>query len=695
MYYHQNKLQLMLKRNSLIGLCIIVFACQAQPNFNQDVSGSKNLKAESYHGTVGRQIAELIENYTYKKTPLNDSISGLIYERYIKAFDSNKTYFFQTDIEEFEQGKFWLDDALKNNDLSFAYYVFNVFQKRYINSLKYSLTVINQPFKFDKLDTFFYNREKLAWFKNEQEMQHWWKKRVNYDLLNLKLAGSDSTKSVATLKKRYEDLIAQSEKLNNQDVFQIFMNAFTESVDPHTNYFNPANAANFNIEQSRTLEGIGATLTIESEMITIASIVVGGPADKSKLLHVKDRIIGVAQGKDGDFTDIIGWRLDNAIQLIRGPKGTTVKLKILPSGEASTAEPKIIEIVRDKIVLKDQLAKKKVKTIKQEGKTVKIGIIDIPAFYMNFKDYQAGDPNYQSTTRDVRMLIDSLKNEKIDALVIDLRSNGGGSLLEAIDLTGLFIKTGPVVQVRDMQNNVQVNMDQNPSVAWDGPLTVIVDRFSASASEIFAGAIQDWGRGIIIGTQTYGKGTVQTAINMQKLLPALGEKSGQINLTMAKFYRICGGSTQHKGVMPNIQFPMIYSADKYGESAQPSALPWDEIKPCNYVQINNLSLISADLKNKHEQRMKKSADYQFMLEDIKDNNKQEKEVSIILSEEKLKKQRDDDAEKTLDRNNRRRKARGLKPLKKGESKPTGEEDYDFIEDESLKITADLINIVKK
>lgn len=684
----------MLKKISLVGILLIALSCKADPRFTDSVEGSKNLAPETYHGTIAHQILDMIEQYNYKKVAVNDSISSLLLTQYIKSIDPNKTYFLEEDILLFEKSRHLLDDDIRNNDLSFAYYVFNVFQKRYLDCIKYSLSVASQPFKFERKKQFKYNREKENWIKTDAEMKSWWYDKVTYDLLNLKMAGSDSTKSVETLKKRYEDLISQSEKLNNQDVFQFYMNAFTEVLDPHTNYFNPNNAANFNIEQSRTLEGIGATLSIENEMITIASIVVGGPADKSKKLHIKDKIIGVAQGSDGAFTDIIGWRLDNAIQLIRGKKGTIAKLKIIPSGKDATSEPVIIEIVRDRIVLEDQSAKGKIKTVTQNGKIYKIGIINIPQFYMDFKAYQEGVPDYKSTTRDVRKLIDSLKKQDIEGLVIDLRSNGGGSLVEAIDLTGLFIRVGPVVQVRDIENRVQVNMDQNPNIEWSGPLCVMVDRFSASASEIFAGAIQDWNRGVIIGNQTFGKGTVQTAIDMQRLLPDLGTKSGQTNLTMAKFYRISGGSTQHKGVVPDIQFPTIFKADKYGESSHPAALAWDEIHPCNYVPLNNLSLINQELNTEHQKRMQKSIDYQWLVDDIKEMNKEENETTVSLNEAEFKIKRDKDAEKALDRLNKKRVAKGLKALKKGEDKPANEQDTDFVSDETLQIIGNLIQKTK-
>ena len=447
----------------------------------------------------------------------------------------------------------------------------------------------------------------------------------------------------------------------------------------------------------------------------VAEIIPGGPAFKAKTLGVDDRIIAVAQGKNGEFVDVVGWRIDVTVTKIKGPKGTVVRLKVIPAGQELSAQPRIVELVRDKVVLEEQSAKKTIKSVTTNGITYKVGIINIPAFYADFKAMQAGDPNYKSTTRDVRLLLDTLKKQKVDAVIIDLRSNGGGSLPEAISLTGLFIKTGPVVQVRDARNKVEIDSDKDPSIAWNGPLGVIVDRFSASASEIFAGAIQDYGRGIITGTQTYGKGTVQQGIDMARVIGPVntamltarnikdgksdkaasttGEDAprfGQINLTMAKFYRINGSSTQHKGVMPDVEFPMVFPADDFGESSEPTALPWDTIEPSNYTRVGNLDLIKRQLISLHDTRMKTSLDYKNLQEDIEEFKKRAGETSVTLNEVKLKKERDEKEASNLARDNARRVSQGLPPLKKGELKPKS--DVDFLRDESLKIMGDFMQI---
>ena len=677
------------------------------------VPGSNNLEPTEQQSMVCKTVAKFITSYNYKKVELNDSLSTIIYNRYLKSLDETHTYLLASDIQDFDKYKHSLSDDIKNGNLNDVYYIFNVFQKRYQERIKYSIAQLNNNFDFTKKESFTYDRTDLPWVATQADMDKEWTKRVKYDLLNLVLADKDIAKNKEKLKKRYEDLLLQNSKLNGNDVFQIFMDDFTNSIDPHTNYFDPFNAAQFNMEMSRSLQGIGATLQTKNEYVTIQSVVAGGPADKSHQINPGDRILAVAQGKDGEFQDIIGWRIDNAIKLIRGNKGTVVKLKILPQGKAVSDQPKTIELVRDKIVLKDQLVKQEIKIYNSNGKTYKIGIINVPAFYADFNAARAGDANYQSTTRDMRLILDTLKRANVDGIVVDLRENGGGSLNEAISLTGLFIKTGPVVQVRDTQNQVDVNKDEDPSVAYSGPMAVLVDRFSASASEIFSGAIQDYGRGLIIGTQTYGKGTVQSEIDLDKIItPSVAEKLGlttgqkkpvstgstnqygQLNLTIAKFYRISGNSTQHKGVIPDIQFPSLIPLDKYGEDTDPSALPFDVIAKSNYTKVADLSPLIPSLRKMHDQRVANSAAYKAYEQTIADYRKSEKEKTVTLSAQELKKQRDDDEAKTLARDNSLRVALGYKPLKKGETKPKNE-DLDPLKLEAGQILIDFINTDNK
>jgi carboxyl-terminal processing protease len=688
-------------------------ACNAAPSQPVHVQGSNNLQPTEQQSMVCKTVAKFISQYNYKKVDLNDSLSAVIYNRYIKSLDEGHNYLLASDIKDFDKYKNSLSDDIKNGNLNDIYYMFNVFQKRYEERINYSIAELDKSFDFSKNESFTYDRADLPWSPSETDMNTEWSKRVKYDMLNLTLASNDVAKNKEKLKKRYQDLILQNGKLNTNDVFQIFMDDFTEAIDPHTNYFDPFHAAQFNLEMSRSLEGIGATLGTKNEYVSIESLVAGGPADKSHQVSTGDRIMAVAQGKDGEFQDIIGWRIDNAIKLIRGTKGTVVKLKILAQGKTISDQPKIVELVREKIVLKDQLVKQEIKTYNSNGKTLKIGIINVPAFYADFNAYRAGDPNYQSTTRDMRLILDTLKRANVDGIVIDLRENGGGSLNEAISLTGLFIKSGPVVQVRDTQDQVDVNKDEDPSIAYTGPLAVLVDRFSASASEIFAGAIQDYGRGLILGTQTYGKGTVQSEIDLDKVItPSIAEKLGltaagkkpvstgsennfgQLNLTVAKFYRISGNSTQHKGVLPDIQFPSLIPLDKYGEDTDPSALPFDIIAKSEYTKAGDFTAAIPQLAKLHEQRMATNAGAKALVQGLADYKKSENDKTVSLNEQQLKKQRDADEQKTLDRDNQLRVAMGYKALKKGETKPK-KEDLDPFKIEAGQILIDYINLDTK
>jgi carboxyl-terminal processing protease len=710
----------MLKRILLVTFTAAVLACQAAPQPlppQKLVEGIPNIKPDEQQSLVCKEIVALIENYNYKKLAVNDSISSLVLDKYIKALDPYRSYFLASDIKDFEQFRTTLDDAFRVGDLSAPFYIFNVYSKRYNETLDYAIAHIKDKYDFNQNDTYVFDREKMPWVTSTTALNDIWKKRVKYELINLNIAGSTSAKNIETLTKRYQNLKTQSAKLNNQDVFQTIMDAFTETIDPHTNYFNPVNAEKFNEDMARSFFGIGATLRMENDILKIESIVAGGPAFKSKLLNAGDRIIGIAQGA-AEFEDITGWRIDNAVAKIKGPKGTKVRLKVIPVGKDMSAKPVIIELIRDKVVMEESSAKKQVKTIQANGKPFKIGIITVPGFYADFKAARAGDPNYKSTTRDVKLLIDTLKNkDKVDAIVMDLRSNGGGSLVEAINLTGLFIDKGPVVQVKDLKGDIDVQEDENAGAAWTGPFGVMVDRLSASASEIFAGAIQDYGRGIIIGTQTYGKGTVQSSLDLSSLVnPSIlqrlasivqngkvntvtikGKENlpqlGQINLTMAKFYRVNGSSTQHKGVMPDIVLPSFYPMDKIGEDTEPSALPWDELQKSNFVPVADLSAVRPQLVKLHDERMAKSQDYKGLIEDIADMQKREQETSVTLNQEKLKAERDSLEAKALEKINKLRVSRGLPAVKKGD-KIKKDENFDFFEDESMRVMADFIELKK-
>ncbi|QBQ39831.1 tail-specific protease [Sphingobacterium psychroaquaticum] len=712
---HFNKLTYMFK-NFVFGLALIsIIACGSKPRVSLDEE-NLGLKPSAQHEVIASEVANLLENHSYKKVPMTDSLSAIVFDNLLKSMDQGRNYLLQSDVDQFQKYKNTVSQDFRKGDLSAPFFMFNVYSDRYLQCMEYALTQVDVKHDFTVNENYVAYREKLPYFKTDKELKDQWRKRVKYDLLNLRLTTTDKDsvdmeKHKETLRKRYKNLISQAKKTNSNDAFQLIMTALTDAVDPHTTYYNPSFAQAFNEGMSNTFEGIGARLQMENEMVTIKEVIAGGPAFKDKSLNVDDRIIAVAQG-DGEFDDIIGWRLDAAVAKIKGPKGTVVRLKIIPAGQELTAQPKIVSLNREKIVVEEESALKEIKMIKgEDGKTYKIGLIKLPKFYIDFAALRARDPNYKSTTRDVRLILDTLKQEKVDAVVLDLRQNGGGSLQEAIELTGLFIDKGPVVQVRDTRNRVQVDSDEEPGVAWDGPFGVMINRFSASASEIFAGAIQDYGRGIVLGSQSYGKGTVQSAIEMSRfisatnklLLKAKGEDKdpdtpngapeyGQINITMGKFYRVTGSSTQHKGVSPDVSFPTQYTAEKFGESSEPSALPWDQIKPTNYKRVADLTAVTQKLNAVHETRMKKSPEYKYLLEDIEEFKKLDNVEEISLNQVELQKERDRVRAKNRARINKGLELRGLPLWKEGQPQP--KVDFDFVLDESLNVMADFIRLGK-
>lgn len=689
---------------------ISIVACGSKPRVTIEDDGIQ-LKPNIQHEVIAKEVVNLLENYSYKKVAASDSLSNIVFDNLLQAVDRGKTYLLQSDVDDFEIYRNSVSQDMRKGDLSVPFYIFNVYSERYLQAMEYALAQVDEEHDFTIDESFTNFREKLDWFNTPDDMKDHWRKRVKFDLLSLRLASTETEeneeKNKETLRKRYKNLISQSKQTNSNDAFQVIMAAYTDAVDPHTTYYNPSFAQAFNEGMSNTLEGIGARLQMENEMVTIKEVIAGGPAFKDNTLKIDDRIIGVAQGTDGEFEDIVGWRLDAAVAKIKGPKGTVVRLKILPAGQEISAQPVIVPLTRDKIVIEEESAKKAIKTVKgDDGKDYRIGVITLPKFYIDFDAYRKRDPNYKSTTRDIRLILDTLNQENVDAVVLDLRNNGGGSLQEAIELTGLFIEQGPVVQVRNAQNKVEVERDRSPEVKWTGPFGVIINRFSASASEIFAGAIQDYGRGIVLGSTTFGKGTVQSAVDMGRfisptnrlLLKAAGEKDdttpagapefGQINITMGKFYRITGSSTQHKGVEPDITFPTQYTAEKFGESSEPAALPWDQIQRANFAKLSDLAPTTNVLQNLHAARMQDSPEYQFLLEDIQEFNKTDSIPVVSLHQTKLKQERDESKAKNRSRINKVLEIHNMPAWKDGEPQP--KMDFDFILDESLRIIADYI-----
>ncbi len=633
---------------------LIIISAFCFTGFSYASNTSSDLKPEAEHPLTNRAVVHHLYQHHYSRKYMNDEFSEKVYDRYLEILDNTRSYFTASDIQEFESLRFQLDEAIKTNDLKPAYTIYNRYQKRAIERLDFALTLLNKgikQFNFKKDESLELDREKAPWAKNAKELDQLWRKRIKNTVLNLKLAKKDDDKILELLKKRYTSQLNRIKQINSEDAFQSYMNAITHTFDPHTQYMSPRNSENFNINMSLSLQGIGAVLRSENENTIVERLVTGGPADKAGQLKPSDKIVGVAQGKD-EMVDVIGWRLDEVVDLIRGPKDSTVRLDII-SGSGQSEKHHEIAIVRDEVKLEDRAAQSETIEIKRKDKEYKVGVIDIPAFYADFEAKNANDPNYRSTTRDVSNLIKDLQKDNIDGLIIDLRNNGGGSLAEVNNLVGLFIPKGPTVQVHYSFGHTQVLADQDPAQLYTGPLVVLTNRLSASASEIFAGAIQDYGRGVVVGSQTFGKGSVQTLIPLFR---------GQMKVTNAKFYRVSGESTQHRGVIPDILYPEIYDVDKIGESALEEALPWDKIAASKFNLQGNISNSISTLKQQHEKRILDNPDFTYLNEQVEFLKELRNDTIISLNIETREIERKETEQRRLALENKRRKAKGMELL---------------------------------
>jgi carboxyl-terminal processing protease len=578
---------------------------------------------------------KFLANWHYKDTRLDDELSAGIFERYLDLLDPNYSFFIASDIETFAPYRLRLDDALQHSNPSPAYEMFNVYVQRVHERVAFAREQLQQPMDFTLDESYLWNREDVKWAANEAELNEYWRQRVKNDYLGLKLTDKEHEDIIETLDDRYANLDRRITELNSDDIFQFFMNAFAQSIEPHTAYMSPRSSENFEISMRLSLEGIGALLGRENEYTSIASVVPGGPADKDGRLQAGDRITAVGQGNDGKLRNVVGWRVDDVVDLIRGPKHTVVRLEVLHEDAGIDGPPEIIDIVRDEVKLEEQAAKSRIIEVPgDEGQVVKIGVIDLPVFYLDFNGRARNLPDYRSSTRDVRKLIEEMQAEGVQGLVVDLRNNGGGSLLEATTLTGLFIDEGPVVQVRNSSGRISTEEDNDPGMAWDGPLAVLVNRYSASASEIFAAAIQDYGRGVVIGETTFGKGTVQNLVDLDDYAPS-GDagKMGQLKITMAQFFRVNGGSTQNRGVEPDIQFPTYGDPDDYGERSLDNALPWTSINAAAFEREGNLERMVAVADARYQGRMTSDEEFGWLLSDVEEfnRNKDKKEISLLES----------------------------------------------------------------
>ncbi|MDB2689165.1 carboxy terminal-processing peptidase [Luminiphilus sp.] len=603
-----------------------------------------------------KELVEVIEERHYASRRYDDGLSAQHFAAYIDALDPQRMFFDAADISEFAKWRLELDNAGRSGNLDPAFTIFDRYHQRLkerLESILASLPDTLARFDYSVEEFLVIDHSLMPWADDTSELDDRWRKRLKNQALSLKMADKAPEEIPITLERRYQNQLNRLDQYNAQDVFQIYANTLAEQYDPHTNYFSPRRAENFDINMSLSFEGIGAILQIDDEYAKVARLVPAGPADKQGQLRPSDLIIGVGQGDEGPIEDVVGWRLDEIVDLIRGPQNTTVRLEVIP-GKGKTDERRVVPIQRNEVKLEEQAAQKEIIEFEDESEVKhRIGVIDIPAFYIDFEAYRRGDKNYRSTTRDVKRLIDELVAAGVEGLVIDLRDNGGGSLQEANQLTGLFIEYGPTVQIRSAESRVWRDGKRRRSNYYEGPLAVMINRLSASASEIFAGAIQDYGRGIVVGEQSFGKGTVQSLVPLQE---------GQLKITESKFYRISGGSTQHKGVLPDIDYPSVFDPAQIGESALDNALSWDQISPARFNRYQDYNTILPGLMARHQQRAANDPDYRYLEDQVEMAREARKVSALPLQESGRLAMRDEQEAKALAIENRRRSAKGLATL---------------------------------
>jgi len=639
---------------------------------------------------TARKVGRILEDQHYSRAAIDDKMSDVVYQRYLEFLDGQRSYFLASDINDFNIYRSRFGDMIRTGNIDPAYLIFARFQQRNRERMQHALALLQTEPDWTLNESFEFDRTHAPWPADQATMDEVWRKRVKNDALSLMLTGKTWPEAADILRKRYEHVLKRVDQVTSEDVFENLMNAYARAFDPHSSYFSPRSSEEYRIQMSLNYDGIGASLQLVDDYVTIMNVLVGGPAAAAGTLKVNDRITGVGQGHDGPFTDVIGWRLDDVVQLIRGKAGTTVRLQVLPAGAAPGSPPKVLDFVRNKVTLEAQAAHKDVKTVVRNGRTFKIGVITVPGFYRDIEAQNAGDENYRSTTRDVLKLLNELKAEKIDGLVLDLRNDGGGYLPEATELTGLFIDHGPVVQLRDTSGRLEVLDDPESGPAYTGPLAVLVDRLSASASEIFAGAIQDYHRGVILGQTTFGKGTVQNLVPLDRWSP---DKSGQLTVTIGKFYRVTGESTQHRGVVPDVPLASVLDTKEIGESALESALPWDRIAGVPFktsASTAGTPPVTA-LASEEDARAERDPDYKWLKSDIAAIDSVREQHSVSLN---LKTRREERARiegERLDRENSRRAAKGQPPLKSVEElEKVKDAAADVVLDQATQVMADMV-----
>ena len=610
------------------------------------------IEKQSEQTALYREIFDRLATRHYRGQVIDDQLSKRYLEHYIDQLDSTKSYFLKSDIDEFNQWQTRLDDLAKRGDVSPGFIMFNRLRERATSRLRSNIALLENPqhkFDYSRDESIILDGDIRDWLVTAEQADDFWRKRLKDSMIRLLLNDKDEDAARELLIKRYSNQITQYQQRDSQDVFQLYVNALASLYDPHTSYFSPRTTENFQINMSLSLTGIGAELNIEDEYTRVVRIIPGGPADLQGLLKASDKIAGVGQG-DEEIVDVVGWRLDDVVALIRGEKDSVVKLQVISSKGAGAGSSKVISIVRDKVKLEEKSAQSKVLDIVQGNREYKLGVIDIPAFYLDFEAYRNRDPDYRSTTKDVYRLLGELDEQGVDGIVLDLRNNGGGSLYEATALTDLFIGYGPVVQIRDANQRVYRNQRATRPPVYNGPLLVMINRLSASASEIFAGAMQDYGRALVVGSQSFGKGTVQDVT---------GLSAGQLKMTTSKFYRVSGDSTQHRGVLPDIAFPSAYDPEEVGESHQDHALPWDRIRAVPHSSTHELQPLIAPLLDAHRERSQKDPDYAHMLSQLELTKSwsQQETLSLNIDARRARSEKWDNQLFQLE--NTRRKNKGL------------------------------------
>lgn len=645
-----------LARNVLTAIALLALTSSSFA----DLEALPELRIEDQHRTISRSIAKLVEQYHYAQPSLDNSLSSAIFDRYLDSLDGNRIYFLASDVASFGRYRYQLDDRTKSGDLEPVYDVFNVFRERARQRIDYALEVLSNEPDFTVEESYQPDRSELPWPTTDEEMQEIWRKRIKFDAVNLLLNDQTWEEAAQALRERYERIYDSISQLRSGDAFDTFMNAVAHTIDPHSSYLSPHQSEEYRIQMSLSYDGIGARLSVEDDMVTIVEIIPGGPAEIDGRLKPQDRITGVGEGAEGEFVDVVGWRIDDVVERIRGPGGTTVRLRILPDAAAPGSPQNVLALTRDKIKLEEQAAQSNAVEVEYGDQTYRVGVIEVPSFYQDFAARSRGEEDYKSTSRDVARLIRELEADGIDGLVMDLRQNGGGHLSEATELSGLFIDQGPVVQLRETPGNVQVLDDPNPDSVYDGPLVILVDRYSASASEIFAAAIQDYQRGIIIGQQTFGKGSVQNLFDLDRYIR--GTNNGQLTLTTGKYYRITGESTQHRGVTPDIELPSFVDPKVVGESTRDTALPWDRIQPTRFKVLPSLGEEIAVLRQDQAKQPSEDPNFAYLLSDVeaveKNRDREAYSLNLTTRQTELK----DIEDEQLARENARRNALGLAPV---------------------------------